>query len=176
MPINNTKFRYVIAFLFGFIIAVLGVFVFSDFQYRGIRLEDDIFPSFVSGTFNVVWAGIYQLVGSGFSANLFTEFSLSNIQNMTLAGVIFGETLWPAILTWFSAGFVMGVIIKGGKRGFTGAFILFIGICVIYFVAAVFAGSNIAGSNILITLGELLTGLICICLSGLFGGFLSGPH
>ncbi|MHA1673064.1 MAG: hypothetical protein ACTSYI_05500 [Promethearchaeota archaeon] len=176
MPINNTKFRYFLAFLFGFIIAIFGVFVFSDFQYRGLRLEDDIFPSFVSGSFGVVWAGIYQLVGSGFSANLFAEFSLSNIQNMTLTGVIFGETLWPAILTWFTTGFVMGVLIKGGKRGFTGAFILFIGILVIYFIAAMFAGSNIAGGSILTTLGELLTGLICICLSGLLGGFLSGPH
>ena len=176
MPINNIKIRYFFAFLFGFLIAIFGVFIFSDFQYRGLRLGDDIFPDIVSGSFNVFWAGIYQLVGSGFSANLFSEFSLSNIQNMTFWAILFGETVWPAIVAWFTAGFVVGVIIKGGKHGFYGALLLYIGICVIYFVATVFAGSNIAGNNILITLGEMLTGFICICLSGLFGGLMSGPH
>ncbi|MHA1610539.1 MAG: hypothetical protein ACTSVZ_11055 [Promethearchaeota archaeon] len=176
MPVNNVKVRYFFAFLFGFTIAIFGVFIYSDFMYRGLRLEEDIFPNFVSGSFNVFWAGIYHLVGSGFQANLFSEFSLSNIQTMTLSAIIFGETVWPTILAWSSAGLVMGAMIKGGKRGFFGALLLFIGICIIYFVAAMFAGSNIAGLNFLTTLGELLTGFVCISISSLIGGFWSGPH
>lgn len=176
MPINNIKLRYIVAMLIGLLLAIFGVFLFSDFEYRGIRLVDDIFPSFQAGSFNTFWAGIYQLVGSGFSANIFAEFSLTNIQAETLFGVIFGETFWGAFIAWFTTGFVVGVVVKGGKHGLIAGLLLFLGICIIYFIAAMFAGSNIGGGNFLATIGEILTGLGTIILSSWFGGFLSGPH
>jgi hypothetical protein len=176
MPLMNLKIRYFLAFLVGFIFAIFGVFIFSDFLFRGMRLEDEIFPSIISGDFNTFWAGIYQLVGSGFSADLFSLFSIANIQTSSFFGILFSETVWATILTWWTVGFFMGVVIKGVKQSLLSALILFAGLGVIYFVAAMFAGANVAGSNILITLGQLTMGLVCIIPASIIGGILGGIH
>ncbi|MCF2141287.1 MAG: hypothetical protein K9W44_14610 [Candidatus Lokiarchaeota archaeon] len=176
MPINNIKIRYTIAILWSLVLAIFGVFIYSNFVYRGMRLQNDIFPNFTAGSFNKFTTGLYLLVGSGFSADLFNLFSLQNLQTYGFFGILFGETLWPAILTWGSIGIIIGMFIKGIKYSVITALIFYSGICVIYFVIALLAGVNLAGGNFLATLGELLTGFIFIFLSSILAGFINGPH
>ncbi|MHA1776995.1 MAG: hypothetical protein DRO88_03860 [Promethearchaeia archaeon] len=176
MPIYNLKVRYIIAIIWSLGLSIFGVFIFSNFVYRGVRLDRDIFPHFTAGTFIDFVTGLYLLVGSGFSSNLFSLFSISNLQSVGFFGILFGQTLWPTILTWFSVGLIIGIFVKGIKHSLITALLVYVGLIILYFLVAMFAGVNLAGGNIFTTLSELLTSLIILIPATILSGFINGPH
>lgn len=176
MPIYNLKVRYTLAVIWALGLSIFGVFIFSNFTFRGISLTQDVFPHFSAGNFIEFVTGLYLLVGSGFSADLFSLFSGSSLQSVGFFGVLFGDTLWPTILTWFSVGLIIGMLVKGVKHSLITALLVFAGHLVLYFVVAMFAGVNLAGGNILATLGEILTGLLILIPSSILSGVINGPH
>ena len=118
MEIDNQKIRNVVAIILGIFMACFGVYFFSDFLYRGQTLQDNIFPLLGAGDFNTFWDGFYQLLGSGLLADWFGEFSAENIAASSVFSIFLGETIWPAVLTWFITGFLIGVIVQGFRRGY----------------------------------------------------------
>ena len=178
MQIQQKHIRVILAIIFSLFISLFGVFIFSDFIYRGLTIGDDIGPLIQSGVFNTFFQGLYFLIGSGFQANWFHEFSSENIQLLTFSGVLFGETIWPAILTWFTAGLIGGILVKGVKRGLFYSLILFGSIFLLWLITGMFAGEDFNSmfmTNIVNTLGELFTVFVFLNLGGLLGGLISGP-
>ncbi len=179
MHIREKFVRRTFTVLIGLFIAWFGVFIFSDFLYRGNSLQDSIFPLIGSGSFNGFWNGIYQLCSSGFACDWFSEFSSSNLQLYSFGGILFGETVWAAVLTWFTTGFLVGIIIKGFKKGLIWSAILLGLVVFFWLLTAILAQvdiSTILMANILNTLGELFTVVIFILPGGILGGLLSGPE
>jgi hypothetical protein len=169
-----SKIRMIFGIILGFLFAIFGVFIFNGFEYRGLSLSDHIFV--LIGATDTFWSGLYKLIGSGLMVNWFSEFSLENIALHSFGGILFGEYVWPVILTWFMAGFIEGIMLTGWKRGLIGAAIIFAGVFLLWFVIGMFAGADLATLfqyNILITLGELVTTLICLIPGGLIGGYLT---
>lgn len=179
IKIKKNHIRIVSSFLVGFIFACFGVFFFSDFQYRGLSLGY-IESSFLSGgTFTEFMAGISTLLSSGLLADWFSEFSSVNIANSSINAIFFGETIWPALVTWFMAGFSIGVIVKGFKRGLILSLIIFLAVFFLYIITGIFAGTDITAifiTNITNTLGQLFTALLALIPGGIIGGLISGPY
>lgn len=179
MEIKKNHLRIVSSFIVGFIFACFGVFFFSDFQYRGLTIRNNIFSSISAGSFPSFMYGIWVLLGSGFMADWFVEFSADNVANSSVSAIFFGETIWPALVTWFIAGFLIGVIIKGFKRGLIASLILFLSVFFLWLITGIFSGADIAAifiANILNTLSKLFTVLIALIPGGLIGGLISGPY
>ena len=179
MEIKKNHLRIVSSFIVGFIFACFGVFFFSDFQYRALTLGNNVFPLISGGTFTSFMQGIWVLIGSGFMADWFVEFSAANIANSSVSAIFFGETIWPALVTWFMAGFFIGAIVKGFKRGLIVSLIFFLSVFFLWLITGIFAGVDIAPifiTNILNTLSEFFTVLIALIPGGIIGGLVSGPN
>jgi len=179
MQIKKNSLRIVLSFIVGFILACFGVFFFSDFQYRGLTLGNDVSLLLSEGTFNKFMQGISTLLSSGFLADWFREFSSINIANSSISAIFFGETIWPALVTWFIVGFSIGVIVKGFKRGLILSLIIFLAVFFSYIITGIFAGTDITAifiTNITNTLGHLFTALISLIPGGIVGGLISGPY
>lgn len=179
MQLKKNHLRIISAFIVGFFFACFGVFLFSDFQYRGLTLRNNVLPLITGGTLNSFMQGIWVLLGSGFIANWFLEFSLTNIANSSVSAIFWGETIWPAICTWFLAGFFIGVIIKGMKRGILLSISIVLTVFLFWVISGIFAGADITAifiTNIGNTLSELFTVFISLIPGGILGGLISGPY
>jgi hypothetical protein len=170
------KWRIPVSVIAGMALGMFGVFLFSNFTYRGINLEENVLHVIASpGGWFIGW---YQLLSSGLSVNFFGVFSAGNLQVLGLWGIISGPYVWPVVATWLSAGFVAGVVIKGVKRGLYAAFGTYVAVGLLWFVTGMLAGADLAqmwGPSLLSTLNILLTGLIFVLVGGVVGGFFSGP-
>ena len=178
MEIDKQKMRISIAILLGIILACFGVFIFSDFQYRGQTLEDHIFPLLFSGDFNIFWDGFYQLVGSGLLADWFGEFTSDNIATSSFFTIFFGETIWPAVLTWFFTGFLICVIVHGNRRGYTITATVLGIIMLLWIIGGLFAGADMKAilfHHVTTTLSELFTVIVFSALGATIGNLASGP-
>ncbi len=179
MDIKKNHIRIVSSFIVGFVFACFGVFFFSDFQYRGLTLGTNVSGVISGGNFTDFMQGISVLLGSGFKADWFVEFSAANISNSSVTAIFWGETIWPALVTWFMAGFFIGVIAKGFKRGLIFSLIIFLVVFFLWIITGIFAGMDITGvfiTNITNTLSQIFTVLISLIPGGLIGGLISGPY
>jgi hypothetical protein len=175
MQIKKNTLRIVLSFIVGFIFACFGVFFFSDFQYRGLTIANNVSPLISGGSFNTFMRGIRVLLGSGFMADFFLEFSASS----SIGAIFFGETIWPALVTWFMAGFFIGVIVKGVKRGLIISLIIFLSVFFLWIITGILSQADITAifiTNITNTLGVLFTVLISLIPGAIIGGLLSGPY
>lgn len=174
--VSLAKLRAPLGILAGFTIVIFGVFMFSAFKYRGLTLEYHIFP--LLAQLNTFSDGVYQLISSPFTVSLFAELSPENIAQSSFSAILFGESVWPIIATWFAGGLTTGFIVKGAKRGLLSGAILFLLITVLWIIFGFFAGADLGTmflSNIELTLGEIVTGIIFLLPTAFFGGIISGP-
>ena len=179
MQIKKNSLRIVLSFIVGFILACFGVFFFSDFQYRALTITNNVSPLISGGTFNSFMQGIWVLLGSGFMADFFLEFSAANIAASSFSAIFFGETIWPALVTWFMAGFFIGVIVKGVKRGLIISLIIFLSVFFLWIITGILSQEDITAifiTNITNTLGVLFTVFISLIPGAIIGGLLSGPY
>ena len=163
MKFNKQHFQITIGVVLGFLMAIFGVYIFSNFQYRGQNFSDDIISLITMHGLNNFWDGLYQLLGSGFLADWFFEFSASNIAASSVLAIFFGETIWPAILTWLSSGLIIGVTLKRFRKTLIWSSITFGILFVLWIITGLLAGADIAAiftSNIVHTLGELFTAIL----------------
>jgi hypothetical protein len=175
---NEQKIRKGIAIPCGLLLAIFGVFLFSDFQYRGLILSSNVFDLMTGGNFRDFSSGLHTLFGSGFLTNMFVVFS-EEMETIGFFGVVFGEKLWPVILTYFSTGFMVGVLVKGVKQSLMINGILFLIIFSLWFILGLFAGTDIGAifsNSILNTLGIFATTLIFLFIGALFGGLIGGRN
>jgi hypothetical protein len=170
----GSAIRSLFGYLFGIFISIFGVFLFSGFVYRGLSLRIHIIPLFQS--IDTVWSGIYQIVSSGFMVNFFGEFSASNIAASSFWTILFGPYVWPTLISWFMAGFFIGVFFTGIKRSISRALVVYFFVILLWVVFGIFASADLTAifqDNIRITLGELFTGLISILPGALLAGSLT---
>ncbi len=176
---NNKKIRIACAIVLGILIGSFGVFIFSDFQYRGKSLTGFIFDFFRHKEFQSIAEGFYELLGSGLKANVFSLFSGENLATQSWINVLFGETLFPVILTWLTVGILIGSIMKGIKYSYIINGIIFGTILILFFISGIFSGANIAsmfsaefGAN----MGSIATAMGLLSVGALFGGIIGGPN
>ncbi|QEE15982.2 hypothetical protein DSAG12_01810 [Promethearchaeum syntrophicum] len=175
MQVKKNHIQIVLSVIIGLIFACFGVFLFSNFQYRGLTIKDNVYPSISAGNFNSFMYGIWVLLGSGFMADWFLEFSAANIANSSIGAILFGDTILPAILTWFTVGFSISIIVKGFKRGLIVSLIIFLSVFFLWLITGIFAGADITAifiTNILNTLSEIFTILISLIPGSVIGGLI----
>lgn len=173
---NDKRIRIIFALLLGFLLASFGVFLYSDFQYKGKHLVSYVFAFFSHGTFRDVSNGFYELIGSGLQVNLFAEFSSSALSQTSFGAILFGEVVFPVILTWISVGFLIGCMMKGLKYSYIINGILLAIILVLWLIAGIFAGDDIASIFSIVTLSKFFTASLFLALGALFGGLIGGPN
>ena len=179
MKFNKQHFQITIGVVLGFLMAIFGVYIFSNFQYRGQNFSDDIISLITMHGLNNFWDGLYQLLGSGFLADWFFEFSASNIAASSVLAIFFGETIWPAILTWLSSGLIIGVTLKRFRKTLIWSSITFGILFVLWIITGLLAGADIAAiftSNIVHTLGELFTAILFLLFGAIIGSFIGRLH
>lgn len=170
---GGAAIRSLFGYLIGFFFAMFGVFIFNGFIYRGLSLQQHILPLFHS--IDTIWSGVYQIVGSGFMANVFDEFTVENMTQETFWTIFFGPTIWPAFLAWFMAGLFVGILFTGIKRAISRSLIVFIFVILFWIVFGLFASADLTAifqQNIWVTLGEFFTALLFILPGGILGGGL----
>ena len=171
-----SKKRYVVALIVGILLSGFGVFLFSNFQYRGLILQEHIFPLFSSPDHYA--DGMYQLLGSGLYVDWFTEFSVESINNSSIREIARDPAVWPVLVSWISTGILTGSIVKGAKRGLKFGMILILTVFLSWVVSGFFANADVTAiftNNIETTLGNFFTALIFLLLGSVIGGAISGP-
>jgi hypothetical protein len=171
------QLRIPIGIICGLLIVIFGVFMFSNFIYRGLTLEANIFPLFES--LNTISDGIYALLGTAYTVNIIDEFSAAALAQSSLTTIFFGSSVWPEFLAWCTAGLLVSIFAKGFKRGIYSALVLYGFVFLFYIVFAFFAGADIGAqfvSNIGLTLGKLFSAFVFLLPGALIGGIVSGPY
>ena len=175
MQVKKNHIQIVLSVIVGLIFACFGVFIFSNFQYRGLTIKDNVSPSLSGGNFTSFMYGIWVLLGSGFMADWFLEFSAANIANSSIGAILLGETILPALITWFTVGFSIGIIVKGFKRGLIVSLIIFLSVFFLWLITGIFAGADITAifiTNIFNTLSQIFTVLISLIPGSLIAGLI----
>lgn len=168
-----------IALLLGLFFAGFGVFIFSDWRYRGMSIHEHVWPMFQEGTFSGWADGIFILLGMGFSLNWFQEFSAAAIAASSVGTILTSESVWPVVCTWVFCGFIIGAISRGTKRGLKMGIICFLMCLILWMIFGFFAGADmttIMFSSIKTTLGKVFTVFAFLLVSGTIGGFTSGGN
>ena len=169
------KLRLTLALVFGIFIAIFGVFLFSNLNYQNVPLEFIFQEQFAKGNF---FEGMYTLWASGFMCDWWAYFSPENIEQHGVISILFSSAVFPAVMTWFSAGFISGALIQKPKHGFYIAMGLFSFMVVFWVIWMILAGVDLAQmftSGIYATSGKLFTGLLWINIGGILGGTVSNP-
>jgi hypothetical protein len=167
------KLRIILGFLFTLIIAIFGVFLFSNLKYHGITLSFIFQNQFGQQLF---FEGMYSLWASGFMCDWWYHFSVENIQNIGLYHILDNEVVLPALLTWLAAGFVGGVFMRRPKYGLymsMGVFIFWTVFLIIFMILAGADLTQMVTVDFYATTGKLMTGLIFINVGGLLGGLVA---
>ncbi|MHA1819632.1 MAG: hypothetical protein ACTSU2_02980 [Promethearchaeota archaeon] len=154
-------------FLVGLILGILGVFIYSNFKYMGISI-DDIFRD------NSVSTGLYELFWMSFRFNFLNLFNHEYI-----AKELDFSLLLPPLLGWLTAGFVSGIIVAGVKRGILNGFLIVFINLIMWLIFAIIAGANLTFVfffNLYETGGGLLTGFIASILGGVLGGAITRKY
>jgi hypothetical protein len=162
--------RFALGFLYGMILGLFGVFLFSNFNYAGVSLQEIIYR-----IFNLDFAtGVYEFIWFSFHFNVFQLFDPVALESINLI-----ESFLPPFLGWFSAGLVAGTIVKGVKRSVLNSFIMVVTDVVLWLCFAVVCGANLTFVfvyNLYETGGGILTGMIASIIGGIIGGAISGKY
>lgn len=112
------------------------------------------------------------LFGSNFDYDILT----------TLLKADFGALIFlpPALLSWLFVGYVSGTIAKGATRGIMAGLLVLVVDLLVYILLSVIAAVDLMamfqGSQLIYTLGGILTGVIGGIIGGFLGGIVSGPY
>ena len=115
---------------------------------------------------------------SAFTVNFFQSFAGVTSNPSAVYAIITGSMMWPVLLTWTSAGFLVGAISKGLKRSLITGAVLFAIVLLLILIFSLFAGVNVGEAlttAFLNTFGELITAAICFFPLVCLGGAVSGP-
>lgn len=170
------QLRIPVGIICGLFIILYGVFLFSNFIYRGLTLAANIIP--LMDNLNTISDGIYAMLSAAYTINIIDEFSATALSQTSASAIFFGPSVWPEFLTWCIAGLMVSIFAKGLKRGLYSALFLYGFVFLLYIVFAFFAGADIGAqfvSNIGLTFGKLFTAFIFLIPGAILGGMVSGP-
>ena len=152
--------KLVSGIIFALFFPLFGIFLFSKLEFMGINLYYDVFLGFSTSFVNSTFEWFFTL----FKAEVLSLTSMNAIINTI-----------PPILTWFTTGYIIGVILKRLKI----ALLLSLIIPIIYFVILLVFGAinnsliDMFTTSILLVLGGLIISFGFITL-GAYLGTLAG--
>ncbi len=149
--------RLVIGIIVGVALSLVCTALFSMWQ---IRLSSNILTT------------IGILLGANFEFNMIDFITGGDYTHIAL--------LQPAVVAWLVVGYIGGSIAKGAKRGLmTGLLVLAI-VLLVWILLNVLSGEDLlglfTGSQLMVTLGGIVTGAVGGVVGGLLGGISSGPY
>ena len=159
MNIEEPK-KLVTGIFFTFFFPLFGIFLFSKLEFMNINLYEDIFLPMGSNFVNSMFEWFFAL----FKTEIISTPSMNSVINTI-----------PPILTWFTTGYVTGVIIKRLKV----VFLLSLIIPIIHFIILMIFGAlnnsmtDMFAINLSVFLGGLITSFGSITL-GSYLGTLAG--
>jgi len=162
--------RFALGYLYGMILGLFGVFLFSNFTYLGVSFSDITYRIF---HFDFA-TGVYEFIWFSFRFNVFYLFD-----PIAFESIDWINAFLPPFLGWFSAGLVAGTVVKGVKRGALNGFFMVLTDVVLWICFAVICGANLTFVfvlNLYETGGGILTGLMASILGGIIGGAISGKY
>ncbi len=111
------------------------------------------------------------LVGANFDFNMISYFT----GTPTFLGFFA-----PEILAWIFIGYISGTIAKGLKRGVITCALVVIIVLLIWIILSIFSEVDLMslfqGSQLIETLGGIISAFIGVLIGGVVGGLVSGPY
>jgi len=155
-----TSYRLIIGIIIGIILSFFTAFFFN---------MTDIVTIISSGISALRVAA--KLVGANFDFDMISFFTGSP----TLLGFFV-----PEILAWIFIGYITGSIAKGLKRGVLASSLVVIIVLLIWILLSIITGEDLMslfqGTQLIETLGGIISAFVGVLIGGLFGGLVSGPY
>ncbi|MFX0002901.1 MAG: hypothetical protein ACFE9C_17480 [Candidatus Hodarchaeota archaeon] len=111
------------------------------------------------------------LVGANFDFDMISYFTGSP----TILGFFV-----PEILAWIFIGYISGTIAKGLKRGVIAVSLVVVIVLSIWIILSIFSQVDLMalfqGSQLIETLGGIISAFIGVLIGGSIGGLISGPY
>lgn len=86
----------------------------------------------------------------------------------------------PEILAWIFIGFISGTIAKGLRRGVIVSSLVVVIVLLIWIILSIISGEDLMalfqGTQLIETLGGIISAFIGVLIGGLVGGLVSGPY
>ena len=155
-----TSYRLIIGIIIGIVLSFFTAFFFN---------MTDIVTIISSGISALRVAA--KLVGANFDFDMISFFTGSP----TLLGFFV-----PEILAWIFIGYITGSIAKGLKRGVLASSLVVIIVLLIWILLSIITGEDLMslfqGTQLIETLGGIISAFVGVLIGGLFGGLVSGPY
>lgn len=86
----------------------------------------------------------------------------------------------PELLAWLFIGFISGATAKGLRRGVIASSLVVVIVILIWIILSIFSGQDLMplfqGTQLIETLGGILSAFIGVLIGGSVGGLISGPY
>jgi hypothetical protein len=157
-----TSYRLIIGIIIGILLSFFTVFFFNmTVILNQIQLY--------AGTDIIRIASL--LVGANFDFNM--------ISFITGSPTVLGFFA-PEILAWIFIGYLTGSIAKGLRRGVIASSLVVIVVLLIWILLSIFSGEDLMslfqGTQLIETLGGIISAFIGVLIGGMLGGLVSGPY
>ena len=154
------SYRLIIGIIVGIVISFFTAFFFN---------MTDIMTIISSGISGLRVAAI--LVGANFDFDMISFF--------TGSPSILGFFV-PEILAWIFIGYLTGSIAKGFRRGTIASSLVVIVVLLIWILLSIFSGEDLMslfqGTQLVETLGGIISAFVGVLIGGMVGGLVSGPY
>ncbi|MFX1567977.1 MAG: hypothetical protein ACFFCV_06390 [Promethearchaeota archaeon] len=155
-----TSYRLIIGIIIGIVFSFFTAFFFN---------MTDIITVISSGISGLKVAA--KLVGANFDFDMISFFTGSP----TILGFFV-----PEILAWIFIGYITGSISKGLRRGVLASSLVVIIVLLIWILLSIFSGEDLMslfqGSQLIETLGGIISAFVGVLIGGMLGGLVSGPY
>lgn len=129
------------------------------------------------------WMEIYNYFGTDilkfFYVIMADNFHFDMISFFTSSTKTVWDFFAPAMLSWIFVGFVCGVIAKGARRGIVVALLVVIVDLLIWILLGIVSGEDVFNlfidTNLITTLGGIISAIAGAVIGGVIGGATSGP-
>lgn len=154
------SYRLIIGIIVGIVISFFTAFFFN---------MTDIITVISSGISVLKIA--QKLVGANFNFDMISFF--------TGSPSILGFFV-PEILAWIFIGYLTGTIAKGFRRGTIASSLVVIVVLLIWILLSIFSGEDLMslfqGTQLVETLGGIISAFVGVLIGGMVGGLVSGPY
>lgn len=107
------------------------------------------------------------------------NFDFDMISFITVSPSILGFFA-PEILAWIFIGYISGTISKGLRRGVIASALVVVIVLLIWILLSIISGQDLMtlfqGSQLIETLGGIISAFVGVLIGGSIGGLISGPY
>ncbi len=155
-----TSYRLVIGIIVGIVFSFFSAFFFNMVDILTI----------ISSGINGLRVGAL-LVGANFDFDMISFFT----GTPTILGFFV-----PEILAWIFIGYLTGSIAKGLRRGVIASSLVVIVVLLFWIILSIISGEDLMslfqGTQLIETLGGIISAFVGVLIGGLVGGLVSGPY